>query len=91
METYASDHLGRRVAQLYETQLKIYVLALTRLLGVKSEAEYEARFGGFMYCFLRGVDRTGRGLWSVRPHWAEILTWEEDIGLGRLWASGSVE
>ncbi|HEV3193792.1 MAG TPA: 3'-5' exonuclease, partial [Polyangiaceae bacterium] len=91
LETYASDHLGLRVAQSYEAQLKIYVLALTRLLGVRSEAEYEARFGGFLYCFLRGVDRTGGGLWSVRPPWAEVLTWEEDIGLGRLWASGSVE
>jgi exodeoxyribonuclease V beta subunit len=79
------------VAESYEAQLKIYVLALTKLLGVRSEAEYEERFGGFLYCFLRGVDRTGHGLWSVRPHWAEILTWEEDIGQGRLWASGSVE
>jgi exodeoxyribonuclease V beta subunit len=91
LETYAKVSLERRVAQFYEAQLKIYVLALTRLLGAKSEAEYEERFGGFLYCFLRGVDRTGRGLWSTRPGWSEILAWEEDIRLGRLWASGSVE
>ena len=91
LDTYTSDNLERRVTQFYEAQLKIYALALKRLLGIKNEAEYEVAFGGFVYCFLRGVDPMGRGVWSTRPPWAELLTWEDDIRLGRLWASGSVE
>jgi exodeoxyribonuclease V beta subunit len=81
--SYAAEDLGPHVSENYREQLGLYALALVKLLGVRTEGEYLARFGGAIYCFLRGLDGDGRGLWSARPRWAEIADWSEDLGAGR--------
>jgi exodeoxyribonuclease V beta subunit len=87
LASYAPDALARHVAAHYMDQAKLYALAVVRLLGVRSRADHEARFGGLLYCFLRGFGETG-GLWSARPGWDEIVAWEESLRARRDWGRG---
>jgi exodeoxyribonuclease V beta subunit len=72
---FSPDALARHVDRNYAVQAQLYSLALVKLLGIPDEAEYQARFGGLLFCFLRGM-RTGgtgrEGLYFRRPSWAEI-------------------
>jgi exodeoxyribonuclease V beta subunit len=60
---YGAETLARHVAEHYTLQAQIYSLALSRMLGISSPAEHEARFGGLVYFFLRSgaahVERPG--------------------------------
>ena len=38
----------------------------------RSRADHEARFGGLLYCFLRGLGEARQGVWSARPVWDEV-------------------
>jgi exodeoxyribonuclease V beta subunit len=87
LASYAPDALSRHVAAHYAEQAKLYALAVVRLLGVRSRAEHEARFGGLLYCFLRGFSAAG-GLWSARPGWDEIVAWDESLRARRDWGQG---
>jgi exodeoxyribonuclease V beta subunit len=72
----------------YAEQVQLYALAVVKLLGVRTRADYEARFGGLLYCYLRGMDAHGEGVWSTRPDWDEVLGW--DVALGeRRFARGA--
>ncbi|MGA3120016.1 MAG: UvrD-helicase domain-containing protein [Polyangiaceae bacterium] len=79
LRSYAPDALNRQVEEHYRDQVKLYTLAVTKLLGVTSRSEHEARFGGLLYCFLRGFDSDGCGLWSLRPSWDDVRTWVEEL------------
>jgi exodeoxyribonuclease V beta subunit len=79
LRSYAPDALNRRVDEHYRDQVKLYTLAVTKLLGVTRRSEHEARFGGLLYCFLRGFDSDGCGLWSLRPSWDDVLAWIEEL------------
>jgi exodeoxyribonuclease V beta subunit len=83
LDSYAAEDLGPHVAEHYREQLELYALAVVKLLAVRTEAEYLARFGGMIYCFLRGLDGAGGGLWSARPSWAEMTRWNDDLRAGR--------
>jgi exodeoxyribonuclease V beta subunit len=87
LASYAPDALARHVAAHYMDQAKLYALAVVRLLGVRSREDHEARFGGLLYCFLRGFGETG-GLWSARPGWDEIVAWDESLRARRDWGRG---
>jgi exodeoxyribonuclease V beta subunit len=84
---YGPLAVARHVEDHYRLQAQIYSLALVRMLQVGSPAEYEARFGGLLFCFLRGmrIDGDGRqGVHFERPSWDEIGRWQEE--LARSWA-----
>jgi len=83
LDSYAAEDLGPHVSEQYREQLELYALAVVKLLAVRTEAEYRARFGGMIYCFLRGLDGAGGGLWSARPSWAEMTRWNDDLRAGR--------
>jgi exodeoxyribonuclease V beta subunit len=71
------------VREHYELQLQLYTLALVRLLGAGDEAAYDARFGGLLYCFVRGMRPDGDGTDGVylrRPAWREVQAWERALG-----------
>jgi exodeoxyribonuclease V beta subunit len=70
------------VAKNYALQEQLYALALVRMLGIASEADHEARFGGTLYLFVRGLPGAVR---SRRPSFAELTAWGEEIA-GRLGA-----
>jgi len=52
------------------------------MLGIAGEADYEARFGGTLYLFVRGLPGAVR---SRRPSFGELSAWGEEIA-GRLGA-----
>jgi exodeoxyribonuclease V beta subunit len=89
LPSYAPESLDRRVRNRYETQARLYSVAIAKLLGVRTSQEYEARFGGMLYCFLRGFDAEGQGLWSARPSWQQVLEWESALRAPRYRASGT--
>jgi exodeoxyribonuclease V beta subunit len=79
LPSYTPAALARHVRAHYEAQVQLYSVAIVRLLGVRTCDEHEARFGGILYCFLRGLDALGAGLWSVHPSWDELRTWESEL------------
>jgi exodeoxyribonuclease V beta subunit len=83
LESYEGPRLAEHVARHYEDQWKLYALAVMKLLGLRTEEEYVARFGGFLYCFLRGFDRNGAGLWAFRPAFGDMMAWERDLQASR--------
>jgi exodeoxyribonuclease V beta subunit len=68
--------VSAHVAANYELQRRLYALALVKMLGVVDEADYEARFGGMVYVFLRALPE---GLEIGRPSWAELEGWEREL------------
>ena len=46
------------------------------MLGIANAADYEARFGGTLYLFVRGLPG---GVRSRRPSFAEIGQWQDEI------------
>lgn len=76
---YGPEALEACVSGHYDLQVRIYTLAVLRFLGVTSEAAYEARFGGALYVFLRGLPEGG--MWYFRPAWSEVQAWERDLAL----------
>ena len=52
----------------YDLQYLLYTLALHRLLRTRlPDYDYETHMGGVMYLFLRGIDGSGRGVFTDRP------------------------
>jgi exodeoxyribonuclease V beta subunit len=84
LASYEAEALGAHVRAHYADQVQLYALAVVKLLGVRSRAEHDARFGGILYCFLRGVDGRGGGVWSARPTWDEVTSWDEELRARRL-------
>jgi exodeoxyribonuclease V beta subunit len=89
LRSYAPDALGRHVREHYQEQATLYALAVVKLLGVRTREEHVARFGGLLYCFLRGLDANGDGVWSARPSWDELLAWESALRARRYRAGSS--
>jgi len=87
--SYAAAAVGAHVKTHYAEQAQLYALAVVKLLGVRTRAEYEARFGGLLYCYLRGMDVRGEGLWSTRPAWEDLLAWEAALGARRFAGRGA--
>lgn len=74
--------LAAHVERNYRLQAKLYGLALVKMLGVHDRSGYEKRFGGFLYCFLRGMRAPGSGVEGIhaeRPDWTAIAAWEEEL------------
>jgi exodeoxyribonuclease V beta subunit len=79
LASFAPEALAAHVDAHYLLQAQLYVLALVKLLGLRTEADYEARFGGLVYVFLRGMRAEPAGSPGVhvrRPTWSEVLAWE---------------
>jgi exodeoxyribonuclease V beta subunit len=86
LASYASDALARHVTAHYGDQAMLYALAVVRLLGIRSRADHDARFGGVLYCFLRGFEGES-GLWSSRPSWDDILRWDGSLRARHDWGA----
>ena len=94
---WKSDRLARwdaatldaHVAEHYRLQAQLYALGVLRLLAPRDERDHDARFGGLLYCFVRGMDAAGTGVWHLRPGWDDLRRWEEELRSRRDW--GRVE
>jgi exodeoxyribonuclease V beta subunit len=82
LPSYTPSALERHVNARYDDQAKLYALAIAKLLGSRTREEHDASFGGMVYCFLRGLDEQGNGLWSARPDWDDLARWEGALGAG---------
>ncbi|HTL97858.1 MAG TPA: PD-(D/E)XK nuclease family protein, partial [Holophagaceae bacterium] len=74
---YGAAELDACMAEDYALQVKVYTLAVLKALGILTEPDYEARFGGAVYVFLRGLPEGG--VWSRRAPWAEIQAWRGEV------------
>jgi exodeoxyribonuclease V beta subunit len=90
LPSYGEADLAIHSRHHYAVQAQIYTVAALRLLGVGGEREYERRFGGVVYGYLRGMnggdDRAG--LYFHRPAWREILAWQAEMLGERYWRLG---
>ena len=77
LSDFEPETLHATVLQHYLLQAQVYLQAALAFLGIRDEAAYEARFGGILYVFLRGLP--GKGTWSLRPTWAEVQAWKRDL------------
>jgi exodeoxyribonuclease V beta subunit len=75
---FSPDSIDLHVQNNYSLQAGIYSLAVIRLLGIDGEADYEGRFGGILYIFLRGF-QAGEGAWFSRPAWTDLLKLEQEL------------
>ena len=75
---YGPGSLDRTMAAHYDLQVRIYTLAALAYAGIQDQAAYEARFGGAVYVFLRGLPEGG--IWTRRPSWEEVQAWRLDLG-----------
>jgi exodeoxyribonuclease V beta subunit len=82
LPSYEPDAIAAHIGAHYQTQVKLYSLALVKALMLKSEAEYSQSFGGLFYVFLRALsqdDGDSRGVYFERPSWADILQYEAEL------------
>jgi exodeoxyribonuclease V beta subunit len=71
----------------YGTQARLYTLAALRWMGLDGREAYQARFGGVLYCFLRGMraDDDRAGVYFHRPSWEDVQGWEREMLGDRFW------
>jgi exodeoxyribonuclease V beta subunit len=86
---FSPDSIDLHVQHNYGLQAGIYSLALIRLLGIDGEADYEARFGGILYIFLRGF-KAGEGAWFSRPAWNDLLKLEQELLQRNQWGGAVI-
>jgi exodeoxyribonuclease V beta subunit len=80
LDHYAEAELAEHIMSHYQTQAWLYSLATLKMFGIHSEEDFDARFGGFMYAFLRGIDGTpDRGFYVHRPTFDEIRAYEREL------------
>ncbi len=82
LPSYEPAAVARHVERHYRLQARIYSVGVVRLLAIHSERDYDSRFGGILYVFLRGVSQAGdgkSGFYFARPSWNEIVTYESDL------------
>jgi exodeoxyribonuclease V beta subunit len=77
LASYEADALKQHVQLHYLAQARIYSIGVIRLLQIRNQDDYEQRFGGLLYIFLRGMDGSGRrGVYFARPAWSEVCDYE---------------
>jgi exodeoxyribonuclease V beta subunit len=82
LTSYAARAVEEHVKDRYELQARIYSIGVMRLLGIRSEREYESRFGGLLYLFIRGIGvggSTDSGVYFHRPRWGELVASEREL------------
>ncbi len=84
MPSFERSVLDDHVEKNYSLQAQVYSLAIIRLLNIKSAEEYEAKFGGVLYAFIRGIgsdagDGDTRGFWFSHPPFETIIGWESAL------------
>jgi exodeoxyribonuclease V beta subunit len=82
LPAYDRSSIEPHVREHYDLQARIYSVGVVRLLGIRSKKEYDERFGGLLYLFIRGMKRDGMGdagVYFQRPDWTEICLYEREL------------
>jgi exodeoxyribonuclease V beta subunit len=90
LPSWDRDRLRIHCENNYDIQVRLYTLAVVRLAGLSDHAAFERRFGGVLYCFLRGM-RPGdeqAGIIFRRPDWQTVLDWQAEMLDSEFWGLG---
>jgi len=87
LPAYDPASVAAHAAEHYGLQLRLYALALRRMLVAERAEDVDARLGGVVYVFLRGradaADGTPAaaddGLFVARPTAAELDAWDREL------------
>ena len=80
LPSYEPGAMTEHVGLHYWLQARIYSIGVIRLLQIRDQDDYERRFGGLLYLFLRGMDGGGRrGVYFHRPPWEELCRYEAGL------------
>jgi exodeoxyribonuclease V beta subunit len=82
LRSYDPATIATHVASNYRLQGQIYTIGVLRLLGIRDESEYERRFGGLLYLFIRGISPSGdgeSGVYFHRPAWSDVVRYEAEL------------
>lgn len=84
LPAFSHDVVADCVATRYGVQSRLYGLALVRMLGIGSRDQYDARFGGMFYCFLRGMGASDAAVHFERPPWTRMVEIDAELARGRV-------
>jgi exodeoxyribonuclease V beta subunit len=87
LRSFDEGALERHVRDHYAEQAKLYSLAIVKLLGLHAREDFERRFGGLLFCFLRGMGAEGTGVWATCPTWNDVLEAESALRARRSWGA----
>ena len=94
LPSYSRAVVREHVTANYQLQVQIYTLAVTRMLAIANRSDYDSRFGGLVYLFLRGLTQSSRhaddGLYVYRPDYAEVQRWERELADRRVAGAGGL-
>jgi exodeoxyribonuclease V beta subunit len=82
LPSYETDALAAHVESHYSLQAQIYSVGIVRMLRIRTERDYQDRFGGLLYVFLRGAGgnrNAETGIYFARPEWREIVSYESSL------------
>jgi exodeoxyribonuclease V beta subunit len=82
LPSYEADTIKTHIEAHYDTQVKLYSLALVKALRIDSEAAYKKSFGGLFYVFLRALSQkedNQEGVHFEQPCWSDILAYEGEL------------
>lgn len=92
LRDYLAQTLKKHFEDHYLLQIKLYLIAIAKMLRLYSKSEYDARFGGVLYCFVRGMKPGGDGIdgiFFVRPSWEDLLSYEEELLMSEDYMGGA--
>jgi exodeoxyribonuclease V beta subunit len=87
LRSFDPGALERHVQDHYAEQARLYSLAIVKLLGLDAREAFERRFGGLLFCFLRGMGEEGSGVWATCPTWNDVLDAESALRARRSWGA----
>jgi len=90
LPSWDADRVRTHCEDNYDIQARLYTLAVLRLAGLHDRDSFERRFGGVLYCFLRGM-RPGdeqAGIAFHRPDWQTVLNWQTEMLGSEFWGIG---
>ena len=82
---YDAATLGEHCREHYEVQARLYTLAALRMCAISDRAACARRFGGVVFCFLRGLGPGGAGLVHRTPSWDDLVAWEREMLGSTFW------
>lgn len=86
LAAFDAASMQSHVTAHYALQARLYTLALVRLLELHTQADYDRRFGGLLYLFVRGMGPDS-GVHYERPSWDDVLAWERQLAKDGAWAA----
>ena len=87
LAAWDGEAIRGHVAEHYALQAQLYALGVLRLLELRGAEDHERRFGGLLYCFLRGIGSGGAGVYFARPSWDELRGWEDELRARTHWGA----